>query len=260
MKELVLTGCIKQDSHYPLSQYCTQLSITDICDILKNAKPISKIQFAFIEILEKLSILGECGNGSFSLGKLTSEAKHITECHLRSVTSCQLSNFPSAIKLLDCLDADYVSLEKLKKSSIETLILKNCCCDTKRLEFSYLTTLELVGEIPGDDDEIVFCSTVKVLRLVNLYFYEKYLPLFSSESKILTLHNVAGVNDETLRLMIEGPVFLTKLICKFTGFTKHTISDGYMQSLVSTRQKLKVILNEVLINEEIWMKSKLLDE
>ena len=125
LKELVLTGCIKQDLHYPLSQYCTQLSITVICDILKNTKPISKIQFAFIEILEKLSILGECGNGSFSLGKLTSEAKHITEWHLHSVTSCQLFNFPSAIKLLNYSDADCVSLEKLKKSSIETLVLKN---------------------------------------------------------------------------------------------------------------------------------------
>ena len=91
---------------------------------------------------------------------------------------------------------------------------------------------------------------MKVLRLVNLCFCEIYLPPFSSELKILTLHNVAGINDETLRLMIERSVFLAKLICNFTSFTKHTISDGYMQSLVSTRQKFKVIFNQVSINEE----------
>lgn len=129
--------------------------------------------------------------------------------------------------------------------------MKSWSCYRKIFEFPSLGTLELIGEIPGGyDDEIVFCSTVKVLRLVNLCFCEIYLPPFSSELKILTLHNVAGINDETLRLMIERSVFLAKLICNFTSFTKHTISDGYMQSLVSTRQKFKVIFNQVSINEE----------
>lgn len=52
--------------------------------------------------------------------------------------------------------------------------MKSWSCYTKTFECSSLGTLELIGEIPGGyDDEIVFCSTVKVLCLVNLCFCEK---------------------------------------------------------------------------------------
>ena len=134
-KQLVLIGDMRQSVCLPWSVGYSQLSITNFCDILKNTKPITKIQFVFIEILEKVSILGGSESGSISLGKLTSEAEHITEWHLRCVTSCQTFNFPSTIKLLDCSEVRCVSLEELKKSNIETLILKNCCCDAKRFNF-----------------------------------------------------------------------------------------------------------------------------
>lgn len=134
-KQLVLIGDMRQNVCLPWSVDYSQLSITNFCDILKNTKPITKIQFVFIEILEKVSILGRSESGSISLGKLTSEAEHITEWHLRCVTSCQTFNFPSTIKLLDCSEVRCVSLEELKKSNIETLILKNCCCDAKRFNF-----------------------------------------------------------------------------------------------------------------------------
>ena len=50
----------------------------------------------------------------------------------------------------------------------------SCYTKIKIFECSSLGTLELIGEIPGGyDDEIVFCSTVKVLCLVNLCFCEK---------------------------------------------------------------------------------------
>lgn len=41
------------------------------------------MQFGFIEILGKVSILGECENG-ISFGKLTSKPKNVTEWHLHS--------------------------------------------------------------------------------------------------------------------------------------------------------------------------------
>ena len=42
------------------------------------------MQFGFVEILGKVSILGECENGIISFGKLTSKPKNVTEWHLHS--------------------------------------------------------------------------------------------------------------------------------------------------------------------------------
>lgn len=50
-KQLVLIGDMRQNVCLPWSVDYSQLSITNFCDILKNTKPITKIQFVFIEIL-----------------------------------------------------------------------------------------------------------------------------------------------------------------------------------------------------------------
>ena len=245
LKELVLKGVFNVNLNWENSY--TQLPVAKLSDILINTKTISKLHLKEIDILSKDD---SDERESTSVGTLISEADHVIEWYLYCVSCSELIKFPPSVKVLKCVRADCVSFENLKKSNIESLIMVDSPCHSRRLEFSSLKTLELFREIPDNDgDEILFCTPVEVLNLFELAFTEMYFPLFSSKLRVLVLQNVTNVGDKTLKSIMERSLSLSELICIYEGFSSNPISFTYLQSLVRARPTLKITYNGVMIRK-----------
>ena len=246
LKELVLKGVFNVYLDWEASY--TQLPVAKLSDILINTKTISKLHLKEIDILNKDD---SSKRESSSAGTLISEADHITEWYLYSVSCSELIKFPPSVKVLKCVCTDCVSFENLKKSNMESLTMVDSPCHSRRLEFSSLKTLELLSEIPdNDEDQILFCTPVEVLNLFELAFTEMYFSLFSSKLRVLVLQNVANIDDETLKSIIERSSSLIKLIYIYEGFESNPISFTYLQSLVMTRPTLKITYNGVIVGKK----------
>lgn len=245
LKELVLKGVFNVNLDWENSY--TQLPVAKLSDILISTKTISKLHLKEINILNKDD---SNERESASAGTLISEADHIIEWYLYCVSCSELIKFPPSVKVLKCVRTDCVSFENLKKSNIESLIMVDSPCHSRRLEFSSLKTLELFGEIPdNDEDRILFCTPVEVLNLFQLSFTEMYFPLFSSKLRVLVLQNVANIDDETLKSIMERSLSLIKLVYIYEDFESNPISFAYLQSLVTTRPALKITYNGVMVGK-----------